>query len=100
MSSYTGLSRRWLKGACEACGGLERLEAHHIDENPKNNRSQNIQTLCRSCHRAEHAQRRSARLEARLDKWRSDASRVVIDLLGAKILKIASGFRSTFLSQV
>jgi HNH endonuclease len=47
-------ARQWLKTACEAFGSYEPLEAHHVDENYKNNVPENIQTLCRPCHRAEH----------------------------------------------
>ncbi|WP_442857897.1 HNH endonuclease [Acutalibacter sp. 1XD8-33] len=36
------------------CGAKENLQAHHIDQNPKNNTSGNIMTLCAGCHTRLH----------------------------------------------
>lgn len=50
--------RRHLKDRCERCGfvpvHLAQLDAHHRDENHKNNAPENIATLCANCHRLEH----------------------------------------------
>ena len=35
---------------CEACGGQEDLELHHINGNPSDNRLENLQILCIKCH--------------------------------------------------
>ncbi len=50
---YHGMSwraRQHLKEACERCSTKEGLHAHHCDEDRSNNTSENIQTLCGSCH--------------------------------------------------
>jgi DNA-binding transcriptional regulator YiaG len=36
------------------CGGTVNLEGHHKDRDRTNNKPQNIQTLCRKCHRRLH----------------------------------------------
>lgn len=44
-------ARRYKKDLCERCHmNTERLCVHHINENPSDNRPENIETLCRSCH--------------------------------------------------
>lgn len=43
-------ARQHLKDSCERCGKTKKLHAHHADGNRSNNTSQNIQTLCGSCH--------------------------------------------------
>jgi hypothetical protein len=47
-------ARKHLKLACEACGNMNALEAHHVDQNIQNNDPSNIQTLCRWCHQFWH----------------------------------------------
>lgn len=47
-------SRRQKTNQCESCGSGKDLEGHHIDGNDKNNYPENIQTLCRFCHRHWH----------------------------------------------
>ena len=41
---------------CEVCGfdNPIALEVHHIDENRKNNKIENLQILCCNCHRIKH----------------------------------------------
>ncbi len=40
---------------CQICGSGKRpLDVHHIDSNKENNHSQNLVTLCRSCHTKFH----------------------------------------------
>jgi hypothetical protein len=64
---YTGHSaraRRHLKNSCERCGrGGPYLNAHHLDENRENNSSDNIQTLCNSCHAWWHHEARRRGLQ-------------------------------------
>lgn len=43
-------ARKFLKKKCEACGYNKKLQAHHIDQDIKNNLESNIQTLCKHCH--------------------------------------------------
>lgn len=43
-------ARQHLKDSCERCGATAKLHAHHKDEDRSNNISENIQTLCGSCH--------------------------------------------------
>jgi hypothetical protein len=59
--------RKWRKSACESCGSTYELEAHHRDEDRVNNTPENIRTLCRTCHRAEHVELRRARGKKRYD---------------------------------
>lgn len=45
------------KPQCEVCGATGRLCVHHKDRDPSNNADHgNLQTLCRVCHRKEHAE--------------------------------------------
>jgi 5-methylcytosine-specific restriction endonuclease McrA len=46
--------RRFLKEECERCGSTDSLIIHHVDENRRNNKPDNLETLCRSCHSKEH----------------------------------------------
>lgn len=45
---------------CEHCKKKEKLKpallVHHIDQNPKNNRPENLMSLCRSCHDEIHSE--------------------------------------------
>lgn len=41
---------------CEKCGSGRYVEAHHLDEDDFNNNLENLQWLCRSCHRRAHYQ--------------------------------------------
>jgi hypothetical protein len=40
-------------GSCVRCGS-PKGEVHHKDENWQNNRAENLERLCRSCHMKEH----------------------------------------------
>lgn len=45
------LRARKLRGPnCEACGASTSLQAHHVDQDYKNNEPENVQTLCKFCH--------------------------------------------------
>lgn len=46
------------KESCERCGRNYNLVVHHRDENRYNNAQDNLETLCRSCHKREHDSRR------------------------------------------
>lgn len=35
---------------CERCGASRNLDRHHRDGNTRNNASENVEVLCRSCH--------------------------------------------------
>jgi hypothetical protein len=52
---YSWRARKHLKALCEACGTDQQLQAHHIDQDKRNNEPTNIQTLCRWCHDFHHA---------------------------------------------
>ena len=52
--------------ACEACGKTpRRLHVHHIDEDPTNNDSGNLITLCPSDHKLIHSPLLTARPSSR-----------------------------------
>ena len=40
---------------CECCGTVDRLQAHHVNEDWTDNRPENVQTLCIFCHHFWHA---------------------------------------------
>ena len=42
------------KESCERCGASEKLQVHHIDEDPSNNNASNLETLCATCHNRHH----------------------------------------------
>lgn len=46
--------RRHRKNACERCGSDRFLVVHHINENRHDNRIENLETLCKSCHQRHH----------------------------------------------
>jgi hypothetical protein len=43
-------ARRLRKEMCEACGAPKSLQAHHVDQDLRNNDPTNVQTLCKHCH--------------------------------------------------
>jgi len=49
------------KKRCERCGTEEQVQRHHKNENPWDNRAENIAWLCIRCHAAHHAQAKHAR---------------------------------------
>jgi hypothetical protein len=65
--------------SCEECGhdgSASRLEIHHRDHDPYNNRVKNLGVLCASCHRAHHPRRRGSKLDP--DKVRLIRARVAV----------------------
>jgi hypothetical protein len=50
--------RKFKKSNCETCNSINHLDVHHIDENRYNNNLSNLITLCRSCHKKTHGQKR------------------------------------------
>ena len=38
------------KDSCIVCGVTEKLHNHHVDKNIRNNKENNLMTLCGSCH--------------------------------------------------
>jgi hypothetical protein len=62
--SWTALRTRVIAaagGRCQSCGSPRHLEVHHVDGNPTNNAPENLQALCRACHRGGHAPSRPKR---------------------------------------
>jgi predicted nucleic acid-binding Zn ribbon protein len=47
--ALTGKQKR-----CERCGGTRNVVTHHKDRDRYNNKSYNLELLCRKCHTAEH----------------------------------------------
>ena len=39
---------------CVDCGSIDLLAIHHIDKDKTNNALDNLQVLCRACHRLRH----------------------------------------------
>ena len=54
-NAYLFHARKLLKPACEACGVTTGRQAHHINTDWKDNRPENVQTLCLFCHHFWHA---------------------------------------------
>lgn len=48
------VARKLRKSACEQCGTEKNLHAHHINRDWSDNRPENIQTLCATCHLKYH----------------------------------------------
>lgn len=48
-------AHKQMEGFCEICGNSSRIHVHHIDGNPMNNLTVNLQTLCANCHNFWHA---------------------------------------------
>lgn len=49
-----GTYKQHRASACERCGAVDNLCAHHRDHDRKNNSPDNIETLCKRCHQIEH----------------------------------------------
>lgn len=50
-------ARRYKKDYCERCGSKENLLAHHKNKDQSDNRPENIETLCKTCHNQHHLRR-------------------------------------------
>lgn len=52
--------------SCERCGFIPKdrcqLDIHHKDRNRKNNKIENLETICANCHRLEHKEERENRI--------------------------------------
>lgn len=46
--------RIYVATECKNCGSTKTLQRHHKDRNPLNNAPENIEILCRTCHKNEH----------------------------------------------
>lgn len=46
------------KHRCSVCGKEEDLQIHHKDGNPANNRQDNLEVQCYSCHKKAHKAKR------------------------------------------
>lgn len=55
-ATYGLRARVFKKTYCENCGTTTDLDAHHLNGNIKDNRSENIKTLCHPCHMKLHWQ--------------------------------------------
>src|SRR5690606_36167663 len=53
--AFHNRARKFRKPSCEACGWTKYLHVHHINEDWTDNRPENLQTLCRNCHKFWHA---------------------------------------------
>jgi hypothetical protein len=65
---FSWRARKHLTAACEACGHPFRLQAHHMNQDIRDNRPENIQTLCKHCHDFWHttAKRRGKTVAGRM----------------------------------
>ena len=54
ISTHRKKARRYMREACDACGGTSHLQVHHLDQNTANNDPSNLTTLCASCHARWH----------------------------------------------
>ena len=75
LAVYSAQALRFKKKACEACGAREKLEVHHVGGNWRDNREENLQTLCHACHRLWHnrAMRVGLRAIGRMPRRTQDA---------------------------
>ena len=56
--AYHAQARKQRKPNCEACGTQSRLQVHHVNEDWRDNRPENLQTLCVFCHQYWHGTHR------------------------------------------
>jgi len=57
LTYYKPITHKLLGNKCQQCGTNEDLVLHHIDLDRNNNEPNNLQLLCRSCHRKLHAEK-------------------------------------------
>ena len=58
---YSVRARKFIGTCCEVCSLTTALVIHHCDQNIRNNKPENLQTLCAWCHNAHHHQARKAK---------------------------------------
>jgi hypothetical protein len=54
VNNKNGSIRKLLPNNCNRCGSNKYLRAHHINRNRKDNRLENLEIICESCHNKEH----------------------------------------------
>lgn len=59
---------------CSRCGATQKLDVHHKNNDPSDNRKNNIQVLCKSCHSRLHWYPRKIKI-------RKDKRKIVINKL-------------------
>lgn len=74
LSNYKDNYRKWHPEiqCCEICASHNYLVVHHIDQNRKNNRDENLILLCRSCHASVHRLVRSLGIIPIVDRCEDD----------------------------
>ena len=58
---YSVRARKFIGTSCDVCSVSSSLVIHHADQDIRNNRPENLQTLCARCHNAHHHQARKAK---------------------------------------
>lgn len=53
----TRANRMYLAELCSICDSTVRVQRHHIDKDPTNNATNNIEILCELCHKSRHNNR-------------------------------------------
>ena len=56
---YRRLSRDYLEKICKICGNTKNLLIHHKNRKHKDNRLENLEIVCRSCHEKIHNKARN-----------------------------------------
>lgn len=56
LSGYRERARKLLDSRCGICGTDRNLQCHHVNKDVSDNRRENVQTLCASCHSTWHRQ--------------------------------------------
>jgi hypothetical protein len=82
LDGYRSRARKLRGDSCERCSKTTDLHAHHVNGDVTDNRAENIETVCASCHIAGHwAEKRTHALRMLGNAVVPQQTRFALDLL-------------------